>query len=86
MKLSNILKEIRSTLIGIACLVVALWGALKHDEFNNYQFWTLLGVGILLVFSPDLLVNKLGDLLNKAVTWIFGTAKKSDVAEDENQN
>lgn len=77
MKLSNILKEVRSTVIGLACLVVALWGAIKHEDFNNYQFWTLMVIGILLVFSPDLLVNKLGDLLNKLVTWIFGSTNQN---------
>ena len=59
------LKQKKTTVLGLLFLAVAFFGILKFESFNIYIFFTLLGAGILLLFSPETLINSLINFVKK---------------------
>ncbi len=56
-KKNNITTGWKSTLTGIIILVVALSYMLMAETLNFYAFGTAIIIGVLLLFSPDTLIN-----------------------------
>jgi len=54
---NNITTGWKSTLTGIIILVVALSYMLMAETLNFYAFGTAIIIGVLLLFSPDTLIN-----------------------------
>lgn len=55
----------KSTLTGIIVLLVTLLYMLIAEPINFYVFATGLIFGVLLLFSPDTLINKIELILGK---------------------
>lgn len=58
-KASNIRKQIKTTILGLVFIAVALYRVVEIEDFNIWIFMTLIGVGILMLFAPDTLINSL---------------------------
>ncbi len=56
-KKNNITTGWKSTLTGMVILVVALVYMLMAETLNFYAFGTAIIIGVLLLFSPDTLIN-----------------------------
>lgn len=56
-KKNNITTGWKSTLTGMVILVVALAYMLMAETLNFYAFGTAIIIGVLLLFSPDTLIN-----------------------------
>lgn len=55
----NIKKGWKSTITGVVILIAALVYMLLVQPVDYYIFCTALIVGVLLLFSPDTLINKI---------------------------
>ncbi len=65
---NNIKTGWKSTITGIIVLLVALVYMLFAETLNFYAFGSAMVVGVLLLFSPDTLINLIGDFFkNKKV-------------------
>jgi len=65
---NNIKTGWKSTITGIIILLVALVYMLLAETLNFYAFGSAMVVGVLLLFSPDTLINLIGDFFkNKKV-------------------
>lgn len=65
---NNIKTGWKSTITGIVVLLVALVYMLFAETLNFYAFGSAMVVGVLLLFSPDTLINLIGDFFkNKKV-------------------
>ena len=59
------LKQIKTTILGLLFLGVAFFGILKFESFNIWIALSLIGAGILLLFSPDILITSLINFVKK---------------------
>lgn len=65
---NNIKTGWKSTITGIVVLLVALVYMLLAETINFSAFGSAMVVGVLLLFSPDTLINLIGDFFkNKKV-------------------
>lgn len=74
MRKKNITSGWKSTLTGVVILVVALVYMLIAETLNFYAFGSAMVVGVLLLFSPDTLINTIEN---------FFKNKKSDDLPNE---
>lgn len=74
MRKKNITSGWKSTLTGVIILVVALVYMLIAETLNFYAFGSAMVVGVLLLFSPDTLINTIEN---------FFKNKKSDDLPNE---
>ncbi len=53
LKLCNVFKSLKTTVLGLIILGVALFGVIKYESFNISIFIILTALGLFLIFSPN---------------------------------
>jgi hypothetical protein len=56
-KRNNVTKGWKSTLTGLVIIAVSLAYMIIAETLNFYAFGTAIIIGVLLLFSPDTLIN-----------------------------
>ena len=74
-KLSHV-KQIKSTLLGLVFIAVAILAIFKIETLDTWIFISLLVAGILLIFSPNNFIKALSNLV----------LKNSDINLKDNSN
>lgn len=59
------LREVKTTIIGLVFLAVALIGIFEIEDFKVWFFIILIFVGILMLFSPNALITSLIKFMRK---------------------
>lgn len=62
---SNITKSWRTTLLGLVVMALSFLYLFKIEDPKTTVFYVTLGLGVLLIFSPDSLVKTLTNFINK---------------------
>lgn len=58
-------KQVKTTVLGLLFIAAAIVALLKFEALNIYIFFGLLGAGVLLLFSPDTLIDSLISFVTK---------------------
>jgi hypothetical protein len=74
------IKHIKSTILGTAFIICALWLLIQGIDVDFHIASGLLIAGTLLLFSPDTFINRLEKLVFGSTIW----EKKKENNSDKN--